>query len=201
MGMLISLFAVVLFSAPPLRGSEQYSPYSQAQRTDRELVQIPDDKTQKLLTIIRDEELRRTEPERVAKAIIELGENKSVISINDLVQLLAFSRTFDEETRNPLMIVGIHPITPFDRYPASAALEEIGRPAIPALTKVIETHDGGFMESQNAMNALTSIFSPDLIEGVAYLRRAAVKSSTPLGSQRLKTASARIQAMVLKLNK
>jgi hypothetical protein len=65
------------------------------------------------------------------------------------------------------------------RYPATGALFQIGRPALPALIKVIETHESSSLESENAIYTVEGIFREALAEGTKYLREAAVRALSP----------------------
>ena len=71
------------------------------------------------------------------------------------------------------------------RFPAVNALYLIGKPALPALVKVIENFDEQDLMSRNARYTMVVIFSGKLSEGVEYVTQAASKSSSALGSQRL----------------
>src|SRR5262249_55030644 len=71
------------------------------------------------------------------------------------------------------------------RFPAVSALYLIGKPALPALVKVIENFDEQDLMSRNARHTIVSIFSGKLSEGVKYINQAASECSSALCSQRL----------------
>jgi hypothetical protein len=50
-----------------------------------------------VITILRNEQLRESEPDRVTKAIEKLGDMRSIVAIADLVKVLTFKRTFPWE--------------------------------------------------------------------------------------------------------
>jgi hypothetical protein len=145
------------------------------------------------LTILRDEQLRVREPERVIKAIEQLGQMKSIAAIDDLVQLLTFKQSFPWENRNLGMVEEDHPITPLSRYPAAGALFQIGRPALPVLIKVVEAEETGSLASENAIYTVTQIFRDSPAGGVEYLRDAAAKASSAQAARRLSGAADRVK--------
>lgn len=146
-----------------------------------------------LLTILRDEQIREREPERVIKAIEHLGQMKSIAAIDDLVQLLTFKQSFPWKNRNLDIVEEDHPITPLSRYPAAGALFQIGKPALPALIKVIETEETGSLAGENAIYTVTQIFRDSPTKGVEYLRDAAANASSPQAARRLSGAAARVK--------
>lgn len=153
-----------------------------------------------LISVLRDSRLRQDDPERVIKAIERLGDLKAAAAVDDLIQLIAFRRTFSWE-RNGGSILELQPITPGNRYPAVSALFQIGKPALPALVKVIEGSESNSLENQNATYAVQSIFRDNLREGVKYLREAATQSFTRLMAQRLSTAARRIEVLSRKVER
>jgi len=153
-----------------------------------------------LISVLRDSRLRQDDPERVIKAIERLRDLKAVAAVDDLIQLIGFSRTFSWE-RTDGSILELQPITPGNRYPAVSALFQIGKPALPALVKVIEGFESNSVENQNATYAVQSIFRDNLPEGVKYVREAATQSFTTLMAQRLSTAAGRIEALSKKVER
>jgi hypothetical protein len=146
-----------------------------------------------LLTILRDEHLREHQPERVAKAIERLGEMKSVGAVDQLVQLLTFRRTFPWENNNLDVIQEDHPVTPLGRYPAAGALFQIGKPALPALIKVIETEETGSLAGENAIYTVTQIFRDSPARWAEYLKDAATRASSPQAARRLSGAAKKVK--------
>lgn len=185
---LIMLFlsvALLALGVKAMRNLKQTNPQNPIQQSSNQEVS-------ELLGVLRDEKLRQREPDRVVEAIRKLGEIKSVAAIDDLVGLLTFKRTFQWESKSDTTIIEIQPITPANRYPAVGALTEIGNAALPALVRVLETHETGSLESQNALFVVGNVFREQPMEAVTYLREAASKSQTPLASERLVTAANRV---------
>jgi HEAT repeat protein len=154
-----------------------------------------DRKIMHLLRILRDEQLRQVEPERVIEAIEQIGDLKSIAAIDDLAQLLTFGRNVEPETMGDV-IVGEHFITTFARYPAARALFRIGKPALPALIKVIAAEETGSPASENATYTVTQIFRDAPSDGVEYLRSAAGKASSNQEVQRLSVAAEKLKGFL-----
>src|SRR6266849_2644471 len=153
----------------------------------------------KLLAVLRDPDLRKTHPEQVVSAIQRLGEVRAIEAVDDLIELLTFARKFDWESPDNKMIVEIQVIHTGNRYPATSALFQIGRPALPALVKVIELDGLGPLRGQNAMFAIQGIFSDDLSEGVKYLEQLAQASANPDSAQHLMQAAAQLKQLAAQL--
>lgn len=171
------------------------------QATSAEVLPSKDenDDVDELITILSDEQLRGTEPERVTRAIIRLGEIRSVDAINDLAKLLTFEQTSKSE-RNAVTGFGEdHPTTPLSRYPAASALFQIGKPALPAIIKEIETHESGSLASENAIYTVMMIHRDNKLEAVKYLEEAATKASSSLASERLLAGVAKIERELKKI--
>lgn len=145
-----------------------------------------------LINILRDDEIRESDPERVVKAIIRLGELKAATAIDDLIQLI----TFERDLTNVM-----HLISPINHYPAADALFEIGSLSVPALVKVIKTHVGESKESENATLTLLSIFRESPSDGIGVLQEEASKAVSPLERQRLMEAVARMEEAVARMEK
>ncbi len=144
----------------------------------------------KLLAVLRDVDLRKTHPDQVIAAIRRLGELRASEAIDDLIELLTFSPLFPGEVPGP----DGRPIVEFqlNRYPATGALFQIGRPALPALVRVIEFNKLDSLKGQKALDTIQSIFRDDLIEGAMYLERAAESSAA---SASLKQAATQLRQL------
>ena len=153
-----------------------------------------------LISDLRDSRLRQDDPERVIKTIERLGDLKATAAVDDLIQLIGFKRTFKWE-RTDGFTHELQPITPGNRYPAVSALFQIGKPALPALVKVIEISESDSVEGQNATYAVESIFRDDLPGGVKYLKDAATQSYTTMMAQRLSTAARRLDVLSRKVSR
>src|SRR5262249_12961572 len=110
--------------------------------------------------------------------------------INDLVKLLTFKYTYywEKEAGGRL---DPQPITTAERYPAVVALFAIGKPALPAVTEVIETHESDSLESENATLVVYLIFREDPSAGIKYLEEASAQASTPTAALQLSVAAKR----------
>ena len=105
---------------------------------------------------------------------------KAVSAIDDLIQVLTFIPVSRHEN-----LSGINIITEADkRFSAMGALFLIGKPALPALIKVVEDFDEQDQMSKNAAFTIFVIFRGKLSDGVEYVNNAASKSSAK-GYQRL----------------
>lgn len=168
------------------------------QSVDPSKRQSVDQEVEQLLTVLRDEQLRESEPERVVQAILQLGRMKCIAAIDDLVQLLTFRRTLEWEKGKETgeLIIELQAMSTDGRYPATGALLQIGKPSLPALIKVIETYASGSLESENAIFTVRMIFADKSSEGVQYLRKAAAKASSSEAAQRLWDAAERAPKFV-----
>jgi hypothetical protein len=144
-----------------------------------------------LMPKLRDEGLRRSDPEQVFKVMRRLGELRAVEAVSDLTALLALKRVFDWETPENAGRTGIEEtvITPANRYPAVDALISIGRPALPALVGVIEGSETGSTESENAVYSVFMILEARPSKASDFLRRAASHAHSREARARLLAAS------------
>lgn len=149
------------------------------------------EEVRKLLATLRDVDLRKNHPDQVITAIRRLGELRASEAIDDLIELLTFSPLFPGEVAGP----DGQPVVEFqlNRYPATGALFQIGRPALPALLRVIELNRLDSLKGQNAMDSIQNIFRDDLAEGVKYLENAAEASLNEYSAQDLRQAAARLR--------
>jgi hypothetical protein len=135
----------------------------------------PKDYEKRLIGILRDGKLRQSERKKVVGAIIKLGDMRSVAAIDDLVKLLNFKRTFPQD--KDVDVTESHPISLTGRYPAGGALLQIGKPALAALVKVIESHKCSDVESQVASETIIGILRDNYAEAAKFLREIAAKSA------------------------
>jgi len=145
------------------------------------------DEISDLLLILRDTKVREQDPQRLTKAIERIGELKAPAAVEDLVQLITYNRKFEWERDD--VINEIRLITIGNRYPAISALSQIGKPSLPAVIKVVKTHEIGSVESENAVFVVQTIFREHLSEGIDYLKEAASVASSPEEVQRLLNAA------------
>ena len=115
----------------------------------------------------------------MVEAINKLGEMKAASAVDDLAQFLTFRLVSLGER-----LTGMR--TEADtRFPAVSTLYLIGKPALPALVKVVENFDEQDLMNRNAREDIFSIFNGKRSEGVKYINEAASRSSSALCSQRL----------------
>jgi len=145
----------------------------------------------RLLKIIRNEQLRTDDPEKVGAAITTLGELRATVAVDDLIKLITFRRTFPQDNQTGIVINEYHPMTRDGRYPAVGSLFEIGKPSLLPLVRLISDYDPKSLESENALDAVILIFRDERQAGVQYLKDAAEKSSSHLERERLLTAAER----------
>ena len=156
-----------------------------------------DGEVERLLAILNDQSLKEQDPDSLVKAMHRLadlqathrlGDFQSTAAINDLVKLLTFKYTYywEKEAGGRL---DPQPITTAERYPAIAALFTIGKPALPAITEVIETHESNSLESENATLVVYLIFRESPSAGTQYLTEASARASTPTAALRLSVAA------------
>jgi len=144
----------------------------------------------RLTAIVRDGRLQASDPDRVVQAIERLGEMKAVEAVDDLVRLLSFRKWFpwENDPNQPKVVEGLG-ITDRQRYPAILALIQIGPLSLPALIKVIETHEPGSLETRNAMEVIIQLSHYDRPPYVRKLKDAAAKASSPEAAERLRKAA------------
>jgi hypothetical protein len=162
-------------------------------RDDQEAVQ--DSRKQdiaELIAVLRDKSVRDQDPKHLKDVIRKLGALKAAEACDDLAALLAF-----RWTEHPDFSTGSHE---GDGYWAKEALFEIGKPALPALVKAIESHGSDTIDSKNAVETVMLIHRDNRAEGPVLLRQAARKAQSPLATQRLNTAAAYIEAINAKLS-
>jgi hypothetical protein len=156
----------------------------------------------KLLAVLRDPDLKQNRPDQVTSAIRRLGDMRAVEAIDDLIELLTFASKSPAEELDPngQIIVEFQ----MNHYPATGALFQIGRSALPALSKVIELNGLDSLKGRNALSTVQDIFRDDLTEGVKYLEINAKESANPDLGQHLAQAAAqlrKLEAQVAKTKK
>jgi hypothetical protein len=139
-----------------------------------------------LAQTLHDRQTRQDEQDQVLRVIQRLSELGTPKAINILTEFLTYRCTFPQEQgSDPNVINEIHLITPAGRYPAIGALFQIGKPALPALVKVIETHESDSLTSENATLTIMLIFRESPAKGIDFLNQAALDASTQQAKQRL----------------
>jgi hypothetical protein len=146
--------------------------------------QAHDQKVNQLLLTLDDEQIGKTDPKRVIKAIQRLGQMQAVTAIDDLIRLLGFQRTYSEREGDPILSQ-VRPTSILVRYPATEALAQIGQPALPALVRVIESADRRTMDSENALYTARLILRPWAGRAGEFFRDAAAKAVSVEAAERL----------------
>jgi hypothetical protein len=174
----LTILAVCIVLGIGMKGlaTQEQDPY-----TDQEIA--------RLLKIIRNEQLRIEDPEKVGAAIATLGELRAEAAVDDLIKLITFKRTFPQDNVPNGIIVEFHTILRDGRYPAVGSLFAIGKPSLLPLVNLISDYDSKSLESVNALTAVMLIFREEPQAGVQYLKDAAEKASYPLQRQRLLSAA------------
>ncbi len=142
-------------------------------------------KVAELRAILHDEQLHKDDPKRVLEAIRQLGDERAVEAVPELVQHLGFERMFTWQEE------AIEVITMGRQYPAISALFQIGEDALPALIGFIESNDENSLASKNATYTVFAIFRKQPTEGVKLLENAAARAASPQAALRLNKAAER----------
>jgi hypothetical protein len=137
-------------------------------------------KANSLLAVLREPNIRKTDPRRLQDAIAMAGQTKLVEAINDLAKLITFN---EEEIYPPPSIV--KSTERADRYPAASALFLIGKPALPVLISLVETHKVNDAESKIAASTILSIFRESKTEGIEYLTATRSKAKSAETKRRI----------------
>jgi len=154
------------------------------------------DEEQRSIAFLRDRQAQSSDPIGFVRVIERLGEMRSVAAIDDLINLITFKRTLQEEA----------PVSPIQRalpvgtlsvYPATGALFHIGEQALPALTAVIKAGNSEALASENAFYTVMAIFREDREAGVEYLESAANHAHSAKESKKLLQAAERAKSFVL----
>jgi HEAT repeat protein len=149
-----------------------------------------------LLAVLRDVEVREHDPERLISAIERVGEARVQAAIPYLIELISFKRSFYWENKDPRIREEEHPVTVLSRYPAAGALFMIGKPSLPALVKVIQGEEIGAVASENALYTVSQIFRDEPLEGVAYLKSAAIRTRMSGAAQKLLYAAHKLEESI-----
>lgn len=129
------------------------------------------DEVETLVTLLRSKE--PISPETIVAAIEKLGSLGDERAIPVLIERIALERKFEKRAKQDPNVVD-HWDSPIlsARYPAIAALFQIGQPAVPGLIKLIGQHPISSLESKNALLTLHFIFRDDLHVAIKRLKDA-----------------------------
>lgn len=154
------------------------------------------DEEERFIAFLRDKQAQASDPDEFVRVIERLGGMRSVAAVDDLINLITFKRPLPADAGPPpTLIDNEHRVSTMGVYPATGALFHIGRPALPALLKLIETSDDDALTSQNAVYTVMAIFREDPPAGVQYLQSAAEQAMTPEASRNLLRAIARARTL------
>ncbi len=165
------------------------APCAIAQAGDQKEPACRREEISKLVATLHDTSLQETDPERVVDAIQRLGDLRAVEAVDDLAAMLTFRRWFPWE-KDPTLPKDVNFMRlTWARYPAISALALIGPPAVPALMRVIESHEPNSLETENAMELLKTLSRYDRPAYVRKVEEAAEKASSPEAADRLRKAA------------
>jgi hypothetical protein len=114
----------------------------------------------------------------VTFAIKALGDRQFKPAVGVLTRLLDFRRPPSEEERAG--VVTLHTF-----YPATTALEQIGRSSLPLVLKAIKSSSTSAKARENAVDVWMEIYKYNRPEGVASLKRAATEASESSAKERM----------------
>lgn len=154
-----------------------------------------------LIKTLKNQELKKAFPQLIWEAIEKLGSIRDERAIPELIKYIDYEKKFEPRQKQDS-----NEITHWDdpkpisgRYPATAALFQIGKPALPALVKVIEAEDAESIKSQNALYTVQFIFRDNLSEGIKYLEKSINEFITKNEKSRLQKAIEDTREKQLKL--
>ena len=151
------------------------------------------------LAILKNRSLRKTDPQRVIKAMEEVAapyKARPVTStepipdevISALVDLLDFERP---DRRDPMFNISA------EVYPVMDTLVLLRKPVLPGLVGILENEDGKSEKSRNAVLVIRKLISDD-VKASDFLRVEASGSKSETGKERLLSAAERISEEHLK---
>lgn len=128
------------------------------------------------ISVISDKQYLSQNSNCVAKALIFLGQFHIEKAIPRMIELLGY----EDKVENPL-----RGRTRNEEYPAIAGLAGMGKPAVPALLKALDTSKGDAVVIDNVMYALMTIYVAHPGDAIQILQKAAATQSDPLVATRL----------------
>ncbi|MCI0350764.1 MAG: hypothetical protein L0Z53_15170, partial [Acidobacteriales bacterium] len=141
------------------------------------------DRIATLISIVKDRELLKNDPERVEAAIQQLGELRAEEAIDPLISMLDYE-AYKFRRKDQWFITA----SGEREYPVVYALASIGRPAVPAIVRLLEKTEPETRLAVNARQTLILLFGDNPGEGIDLVEAAARKSETAQGSLRLRAA-------------
>jgi hypothetical protein len=140
---------------------------------------------QRLIQFLKDGQAASPDPRCVEYALRSLGEAKVEEAIPMLVDYLDFERP---ETEMEKMGIGGALGTIGNDFPAVLALAQMGRAALPALVKVVESGTGSTQAHKNGIYTIMKIFNRQA-SGIQFLAKSAINAKSTEAKTRLSVAS------------
>jgi len=153
--------------------------------------------------VLRNKKEQSKHPEKVLKAIDELGNIarlrgiSSTNTMNVLAEYLdvhkdSWAPPSNKAFNPPEIVFQPHPMLREASYPAVVAFQQIRRPAVPVMAQVIENSKIGSLKSNNALFVIKYNFREALVEAADYLREQAELAKSEEGRQRLLNAAVEV---------
>ena len=117
-------------------------------------------------------------------AIGQIGEKRYVAGVGVLARRLGFRREPDFWEKGE-DVVGLQ----HEWYPATSALFQIGKPALPALIEILGTETTPIIRSSKALQTVMDISRDDFVSGVKLIRDAAATRKDKAAQARLVDAA------------
>jgi hypothetical protein len=140
---------------------------------------------ERLIQFLKDGQSGNADPNCTEYALRRLADEKVHEAIPVLAAYLGFRRP---ETDREKMGMGGALGTIGNDFPASFALSQMGRAALPALVHVIETDSGDVLVHQNGIYTIMRIFHYD-VSGIEFLTHSAATAKSTDSQSRLAAAA------------
>lgn len=127
---------------------------------------------------------RTADPQCVTEAITRAGVLRTPAATEVLITLLDFERP--ETAMEKMHISSLH-----DKFPAVPALFAVGKPAVPALIRRIQTGELTDVAQRNSLRALLAIYRESPPEAILTLKTAAAKANNQADAVRLESSMRR----------
>ncbi len=160
-----------------------------------------------LVRILQQRNLRDVQPDKAISAIEALKRLAELRGIESTATIEAIASYIDlqrvrEKSREELqgIILKPHLRLPDSEFPAVAALEIIGKRALPVLASTIENSERNSAKSSNALYVIKYIFRENRQDAVEFLKSSASSAGSPVQRQRLSDAADSVSREILKEN-
>jgi hypothetical protein len=142
---------------------------------------LPTSKPNELVQFLKTQG-READPECVSKAITRLGDFRSNLGTDVLIDLLDFKRP--ESDRETFGVADGH-----DKFPAVPALYSIGLPSVPRLIAKLQEADTTELVRSNAIRTIVVIYSANPSKAITVLLDAARIAKTQDQAVRLESCA------------